>query len=59
MTDFSMPPLDLLAALLASFPPFLSFVVILIFLRARPGAAAALSIVSIAVSFLSAVFILV
>jgi NADH-quinone oxidoreductase subunit L len=58
MTDLFMPPFNLMAALLASLPPFIAFGVILILLRARPGAAAAVSILSIALSFLSAVFLL-
>lgn len=58
MTDLLMPPFHLIAAVLASVPPFVSFVVILLFLPARPGAAATVSIMSITVSFLSAAYLL-
>jgi NADH-quinone oxidoreductase subunit L len=58
MTAFFILPVDLTAAILASLPPFLSFITILLFFRARPRTAAALSIFAIAVSFFSALFLL-
>ncbi|MFH0730184.1 MAG: NADH-quinone oxidoreductase subunit L [Pseudomonadota bacterium] len=58
MTDFLLSSFNLPAALLAGFPPFISFGVILLFLRARPKASAIVSLVAIAVSFLSATFLL-
>jgi NADH-quinone oxidoreductase subunit L len=59
MTDFLKLSLNLPAALLAGFPPFIAFVLILIFLRERPRVSAAVSLMAIAVSFFSAVFLLI
>jgi NADH-quinone oxidoreductase subunit L len=49
----------LLAAVMATFLPLLAFVVIIVFSRAKPRLAAGFSIAAVAVSFLSAIFLLV
>lgn len=58
MNALSMEPFYLQAALLAGFLPFVSFLIILLFLRKRPGVSAFVSISAITVSAVSAAYLL-
>jgi NADH-quinone oxidoreductase subunit L len=58
MISFALNDPTLIAAMLATLLPFAAFVLILIFTRAYSRLSAALSIAAVALSFLSAVFLL-
>ena len=59
MTTFWTEDPTLLAALLATLPPFLAFVVVMVVTRPRPRLSAGLSLGAIALSFGSAMFLLI